>query len=150
MADPATWTSPDGRAALGAGLARARDTLRPVAARARAVFGGPVTYAAGTWEQVDWAPFDIVSVDDREQTITADLVRDEAEPERYLQELLDLFDHEAVEAAFWFSFAGYELPHHQLRVGASGQALTVGTVGIERSAPPMRVLEDKSKRRVGR
>jgi hypothetical protein len=30
---------------------------------ARQRFGGQVTYAAGIWEPVDWAPFDIVSVD---------------------------------------------------------------------------------------
>ena len=156
-----TWTTPDGRAALGAGLARASDTLGTVAARARKVFGGPITYASGTWEEIDWEPFDVVSVDayrdaqnaprfadlvrsyrrfgkpvavaefgcctyrgaadrggagwlvvdERQQTITADLVRDETEPERYFQDLLDLFDREGVDAAFWFTFAGYELPH---------------------------------------
>ena len=161
MTDPATWTTPDGRAALGAGLARASDTLGTVAARARKVFGGPITYASGTWEEIDWEPFDVVSVDayrdaqnaprfadlvrsyrrfgkpvavaefgcctyrgaadrggagwlvvdERQQTITADLVRDETEPERYFQDLLDLFDREGVAAAFWFTFAGYELPH---------------------------------------
>jgi hypothetical protein len=50
-------------------------------------------------------------VDEHQQTIAADLVRDETEPERYFQELLDLFDGEGVDAAFWFTFAGYELPH---------------------------------------
>lgn len=29
----------------------------------RARFGGPLTYSAGTWELVDWAIFDIVSID---------------------------------------------------------------------------------------
>jgi hypothetical protein len=29
----------------------------------RGRFGGPLTYAAGTWEPVDWSRFDIVSVD---------------------------------------------------------------------------------------
>jgi hypothetical protein len=41
---------------LNAFLAEAAD-----AARGR--FGGPLTYAAGTWEPVDWSRFDIVSVD---------------------------------------------------------------------------------------
>ena len=41
MTDPATWSTPDGRAALEAGLARARDTLRTAAAHARSVSGGP-------------------------------------------------------------------------------------------------------------
>jgi len=30
---------------------------------ARSEFGGQVTYASGKWEDVDWTPFDIVSVD---------------------------------------------------------------------------------------
>ena len=37
--------------------------LRRVAATARARFQGPLTYASGTWESVDWAPFDIIGVD---------------------------------------------------------------------------------------
>jgi hypothetical protein len=115
MTDPATWSTPDGRAALGAGLARASDTLGTVAARARKVFGGPITYASGTWEEIDWEPFDVVSVDAYRDAQNAprfaDLVRDETEPERYFQDLLDLFDREGVDAAFWFTFAGYELPH---------------------------------------
>jgi hypothetical protein len=115
MTDPATWTTPDGRAALGAGLARASDTLGTVAARARKVFGGPITYASGTWEEIDWEPFDVVAVDAYRDAQNAprfaDLVRDETEPERYFQDLLDLFDREGVDAAFWFTFAGYELPH---------------------------------------
>jgi hypothetical protein len=31
--------------------------------RARTRFAGPLSYAAGTWEQVDWSRFDIVGVD---------------------------------------------------------------------------------------
>jgi hypothetical protein len=41
---------------LGAFLAEAADT-------ARRRFGGPLTYASGSWEPVDWGPFDIVSID---------------------------------------------------------------------------------------
>jgi hypothetical protein len=41
---------------LNAFLAEAADTVR-------GRFGGPLTYAAGTWEPVDWSRFDIVSVD---------------------------------------------------------------------------------------
>ncbi|MGE3273999.1 MAG: abortive infection protein [Vicinamibacterales bacterium] len=29
----------------------------------RAGFGGPVTYAAGVWERVDWTPFDVIGLD---------------------------------------------------------------------------------------
>jgi hypothetical protein len=41
---------------LNAFLAQAADAVR-------GRFGGPLTYAAGTWEPVDWSRFDIVSVD---------------------------------------------------------------------------------------
>ena len=37
-------------------LARLVGTARPL-------FGGPLTYGSGTWEGVDWAPFDLVGVD---------------------------------------------------------------------------------------
>ena len=37
--------------------------LAKAAEGARGQFGGPLTYAAGTWEPVDWSRFDIVSVD---------------------------------------------------------------------------------------
>jgi hypothetical protein len=37
--------------------------LAQAAEVARSGFGGPITYAAGLWEQVDWTPFTIVSVD---------------------------------------------------------------------------------------
>ena len=37
--------------------------LAQAAETARSRFGGPLTYASGTWEPVNWAPFDIVSVD---------------------------------------------------------------------------------------
>jgi hypothetical protein len=37
--------------------------LGEVAGDARQRFRGPLTYASGTWEAVDWTPFDIVSVD---------------------------------------------------------------------------------------
>jgi hypothetical protein len=37
--------------------------LRSAAATARAHFSGPVAYAAGLWEDVDWSLFDIVGLD---------------------------------------------------------------------------------------
>jgi hypothetical protein len=37
--------------------------LADVVADARARFGGQITYASGTWEDIDWTPFDIVAVD---------------------------------------------------------------------------------------
>lgn len=52
--------------------------LREVARIARAAFGGPITYGAGVWENVDWDPFDLVGVNlyrdkENERTYTADL-----------------------------------------------------------------------------
>ena len=52
-----------GRSDLRAVCARLSDFLAGAAGEARKRFGGQVTYAAGPWESVDWAPFDIVSVD---------------------------------------------------------------------------------------
>jgi hypothetical protein len=37
--------------------------LAEAAATARKHFAGPLSYASGPWEQVDWAPFDLVGVD---------------------------------------------------------------------------------------
>jgi hypothetical protein len=160
LTDPGTWASTERRSALFEGFALAAQTQRRVASRARAVFDGPITYAAGLWEQVEWDPFDIVSVDayrdatnavgfrdvvaayrrfgkpvaitefgcctyrgaaDRggagwmvvapdRSSLTGTYPRDEAEQVRYLHELSAEFDAAGVDAAFWFSFAGYELP----------------------------------------
>jgi len=44
-------------------ITRKLNRLLPEALRAaRAHFGGPITYAAGFWEQVDWSDFDIVGI----------------------------------------------------------------------------------------
>jgi hypothetical protein len=37
--------------------------LNELAAVSRATFGGPISYASGVWEEVDWAKFDIVGLD---------------------------------------------------------------------------------------
>ena len=57
---------------------RLRKLLREIADDVRAVFGGPLTYSSGTWESIDWAPFDFVGVDlyrdrDNEKTYLSDL-----------------------------------------------------------------------------
>jgi hypothetical protein len=94
-----------GKADLRAVCARLSDYLGEVAAEVRGRFGGKISYAAGPWEEIDWAPFDIVSLD-------GDYVRDEGEQVRYLAELLDVFSAAGVDNAFWFSFAGFGLPRH--------------------------------------
>lgn len=48
---------------LGPFNQRLNKFLAEAAATVRAHFHGPVTYASGTWEEVDWAPFDFVSID---------------------------------------------------------------------------------------
>ncbi|WP_017586132.1 CPBP family glutamic-type intramembrane protease [Nocardiopsis ganjiahuensis] len=42
---------------------RLNTLLRRLAATARERFSGPLTYGSGTWESVDWTPFDLVGVD---------------------------------------------------------------------------------------
>src|SRR5215471_3518841 len=37
--------------------------------------------------------------------------RDEAEQVGYFHELMEVFDAEDVDSAFWFGFAGFALPH---------------------------------------
>lgn len=53
-----------GAVALGAARRLRRPlnrVLREAASRAREAFAGPLTYAAGFWEEVEWRAFDIVS-----------------------------------------------------------------------------------------
>lgn len=56
-ADLAWWQS------LGPVIKRLNDFLAEAAETARPRFGGPITYAAGPWESVDWTPFDLVGTD---------------------------------------------------------------------------------------
>lgn len=55
--------SPELFAEYPALVARLNAFLSDAADRARSTFAGPVTYAAGLWEDVDWTPFDVVGVD---------------------------------------------------------------------------------------
>ncbi|MEQ7127964.1 hypothetical protein ABN034_26050 [Actinopolymorpha sp. B11F2] len=145
---------------------RINEFLAAAVAAVRESFGGRVSYAAIPFENVDWTPFDIISVDayrsvevaasyregiralvaqgkpvaitefgcatyrgaadmgarggeiiewDKETVtpvrLTGDHLRDETEQATYLRELLDIFDAEGVDAAFVYTFAGYQLPH---------------------------------------
>jgi hypothetical protein len=53
----------------------------------------------------------IVDRDAEPLRIRGDQVRDESEQVTYLRELLEIFEQEGVDSAFWFTFAGYDLPH---------------------------------------
>ncbi|HVV12966.1 hypothetical protein [Amycolatopsis sp.] len=52
-------------------------------------------------------------VDERRTRVTGEYQRDEQEQVTYLRELLDVFEAEGVDSAFWFSFAGFELPRRE-------------------------------------
>ncbi|GAB1823398.1 hypothetical protein [Herbidospora sp. RD11066] len=147
-------------------------------------FGGRVTYSSLPFEQVDWAPFDIVATDagyrsaatagayretvralveqgkalgkpvsvnefgcvthrgaadagERGDAIvqwgddgsaaglTAEVVRDEEEQARYLREVLTILDEEGVDAAFWYTFARWDLPE-EFDVASPGVVKVLG------------------------
>ena len=65
---------------LGRISSKLNDYLTELANVARGQFEGPITYGAGSWERVDWAPFDLVGVNLyrnhwNEKTYQDDLVR---------------------------------------------------------------------------
>lgn len=61
LADPMSW--PPECFAAGPPPQRLNTWLTSAVAIARQHFTGPVTYAAGLWEDIDWTPFDVVAVD---------------------------------------------------------------------------------------
>ena len=150
-----------------------------ITAAARREFTGPITYAAGLWEDVDWHRYDRVSVNayrdagnaatfrqvlrayrrwgkpvsvtefgcctyagaadrgpagflalDTTQTpprIRPGIRRDEQEQARYLTRTWDIFAEESIDDAFWFTFAGYALPH---RPGIPAEDLDMASFGL--------------------
>jgi hypothetical protein len=56
-----------------------------------------------------WAIMDFTTTP---RTLNNDYVRDESVQVAYFHELMDVFEAEHVHGAFWFTFAGYELPYH--------------------------------------
>ncbi|WP_219516450.1 hypothetical protein [Nonomuraea ceibae] len=56
--------------------------------------------------------------------VPGDAVPDEGEQVRYLEELLDVFEQEGVEAAMWFTFAGYT------RIGGAADLGSYGVVSM--------------------
>ena len=65
--------------------------------------------------------------------LKGDYVRDEAEQAAYLRELLDIFDAEGVDSAFWCIFADYNLPHRS----DPREDLDMASYGV------VKVLEDR-------
>ncbi|MFI5696521.1 hypothetical protein ACIA58_31995 [Kribbella sp. NPDC051586] len=45
-------------------------------------------------------------------TINGDYIRDEEEQATYFRELVEVFDEESVDTAFWFTYAGYNFTEH--------------------------------------
>jgi hypothetical protein len=43
--------------------------------------------------------------------LLGDHVRDESEQVRYMHEVFAILEQEGIDSAFWFTFAGYRLPH---------------------------------------
>ncbi|MBO7742648.1 hypothetical protein I8J29_00475 [Paenibacillus sp. MWE-103] len=72
--------------------------LAEAAAVVRRHFRGPVTYASGTWEQVDWAPFDFVGVD---------YYRDRGNAGSYREKLRGYFKHGKPVAILEFGCCTY-------------------------------------------
>lgn len=61
LSDPSRWT--EELFAQGSPIERLNSFLGRTAAEAKKHFIGPITYAAGLWEDIDWSPFDYVGID---------------------------------------------------------------------------------------
>ncbi len=74
---------------------------------------------AGDWGAGGW------TVIEEGGTVKPGTIRDEDEQVRYMNDLLPIFEAEGFDTIFWFSFAGFELPHrpdprHDLDLGSYG------------------------------
>jgi hypothetical protein len=78
-------------------------------------FQGAADLGAGGWTVIE-----------ADGHIRAGMVRDEGEQVRYINDLLSIFEHEGIDTVFWFSFAGFELPHRP----DSRDDLDLGSYGI--------------------
>jgi hypothetical protein len=84
--------------AFGALPAKLNGFLAEAAEAARTRFGGPITYASGMWEPVDWSPFDIVA---------SDAYRDESNAATFGDEVAKLFSHSKPVAVTEFGCCPY-------------------------------------------
>ncbi|MGZ3679558.1 MAG: abortive infection protein [Ktedonobacterales bacterium] len=104
-------------------LQRFNAFLARAVAAAREHFAGPVTYASGPWENVDWTPFDIVSVD---------YYRDAGNHSTYREQLRPYFAHNRPVVVTEFGCCTYQGAQHR---GSMGWAI------IDRAAQPPRLTE---------
>ena len=99
--------------------------LAATAEDARGRFGGPLSYASGMWEPVDWTPFDVVGVD---------AYRDAENAGRFWLELRQRLRHGKPLAITEFGCCGYAgaadrgglglgHPRHQRRAARPGRRL---------------------------
>ena len=68
----------------------------------------------------------------RPRLLDAEYVRDEAEQAAYLREVLEIFEQEGVDSAFWFTFAGYNYPDHSSACRSSRYGLDLASYGVVR------------------
>lgn len=124
----AEFASPQPSPALVAAQARLPETLNPFLARAvdvaRASFAGPVTYAAGKWEPVEWSLFDLVSVD---------LYREGTDMQRYGEKLDGYLSHGKRVAVTEFGCCTFR--------GAAERG-GLGWMIVDESADPWRIRGD--------
>lgn len=97
--------------------------LRRATTAVREQFGGPITYASGPWEMVDWTPFDIVGVD---------LYRDASNRAFYRDQLRTYFAHERPVAITEFGCCTFRDAADR---GSLGWAI------VDRSTQPPRLTE---------
>jgi hypothetical protein len=102
---------------------------KPVAATE---FGCCAYEGAGDRGGTGW---DIVDDEAEPPALDGDYVRDESEQVRYLTELLTVFEEEGLDAAFWFTFAGYDAPHLP---GDPRHDLDLATYGVVKMLEPGR------------
>lgn len=104
---------------LGRMTGELNDFLARTVALVRTRFGGRVTYASGTWEQIDWEPFDIVAVD---------AYRDVNNAAAYRDELREQFRHGKPVAVTEFGCSTY--------VGAADKGGLGWAIVDDRADPP--------------
>jgi hypothetical protein len=106
--------SPELFAEYPAIVARLNAFLSQAAGISRSRFAGPITYASGQWEQIDWTPFTIVGVD---------AYRDGGNAATFNQQLDELFVHHKPVAVTEFGCCTYRGAAER---GGNGWAIVKG------------------------
>jgi hypothetical protein len=107
---------------FGAELRALRAHGKPVAATE---FGCCTYRGAADLGGEGWLAIDETGDRDR---VRDGIVRDETEQVRYFSELLPVFEQEGLDAAFWFTYAGWELTH---RPGDPEHDLDIASYGVQ-------------------